>query len=855
MRLLRLTSALSLCLFWSTLSHFVTQSSSSADDVVTDMNGSIGYNNSTVPVPVHNSENFTGRINNTNLKVQLLIMLPLNVSNEPLTNRIEKWDRGLEILPGAQVAVEAINNYPHLLPGYELVLDQISVNPCTPLEVHSNLDAYVPFVNGSVSSSTIGILGLYCDRLVHTFSPFAGRDEFGLFQLSGTTSPLIRGNRERYKNSHLNFISPSLAVYYEALFLLMRELGWKRVLVIFEQALNLTQVHNLGLSPESLDICFREYYHDDVTVMIQEIRRSEKNIIFVSAGANETAKLLCAAYDNGLVWPHYVWVLQDHSVSDLLIYTQNGCTMKKLMDALQGTILLRLQRKEQSPSKQLDTGYSYAMYWQRYMRLLNESGKNLMYNEFANVMHDAVWAFARALNHSLTTMAKNNTTLSDFIRRFGKKELSTMMEQYLQNLSFEGVSGHVHFSRDYGIEAMIDIELVLLNNTVTTIGRYNQLLGKSSVRMPTAIDLPGDKLPCHYNLVPLFVTVLLVVVVILCIALTTLVFVLFIKYRRYSEIKATSPYLSMLMFVGTYLILVSTLMQAVLTAVESPVDSVASSSLCGSVITGNVVGINLIFSTLLLRMLRVYHIFSYFGRTGKVWSDKVLSVVVFLIVGGDMVLLLVWFSVDPFTVNEVRRYVYERRDTLPHYEITQYCASDNITVWFSLVFGKMGILFIIVLFLAIKTRKIQRENFKDTKKVNVYIFITVLIIATLIPVWFVLEGTGNVKWTGVMIYASFGAIGLLNQLMLFTPKVFPPMLRSLGYNVCHSPRTKSQRATIRIRNTSNNNSRLTLSHSNPVRSPTTISTPVTVMPHGLRPLARSFTSERTSPLTKFSTAV
>ena len=849
----RVGSVLSLCLYWNTLAHFVTQSSSStaADEVVTEINGN---NSSAVPASVYSSENFTGQMNATNFKLQLLIILPLNdLAEETLTNRVEKWDRGLEILPGAQIAVEAINNDPHLLSGYELVLVPISVDPCTPLEIHSNLDAYVPFVNGSLSVSTVGILGLYCDRLVETFSPFAGRDEFGLFQLSGTTSPLIRGNRERYKDSHLNFFSPTLAVYYEALFLLMKELGWERVLIIYEQAFNLTQVRNLGFSLRSLDISYREYYHDDITVMLQEIRRSEKNIIFVSARANETAKLLCAAYDDGLVFPHYVWVLQDHSVSDLLIYTSNECTTKVLLDALQGTILLRLQRKEQSPSKQLDTGYSYVIYWQRYMQMLNESGKNIKYNEFANVMHDSVWAFARALNHSLTTMTKDNTTLIDFINRFGKKELSKTMEHYLQNLTFEGVSGHVHFSDDYGVEAMIDMELVLLNNTVTTIGRYNQLLGNSLVRMPTAIDLPGDKLPCYYDLIPLPVTVVLMVVVILCIALTTLIFVLFVKYRRYSEIKATSPYLSMLMFVGTYLILISTFMQAVLMAVESPVNSLASSSLCGSVITGNIIGINLIFSTLLLRMLRVYRIFSYFGRTGKVWSDKVLAVVVFLIVGGDVVLLLVWFGVDPCTVKEVTRYVYERHDTLPHYEITQYCTSNNITVWFSLVFGKMGILFVIVLFLAIKTRKIQRENFKDTKKVNVYIFVTVLIIAILIPVWFVLEGTGNVKWTGVMIYLAFGATGLLNQLMLFTPKVFPPMLRSLGYNTCRSPRTKSQRATIRRRDVSNSNSRSTLSHTNPVRSPTIISTPV--LTHGSSPFVMPIRSGKTSPLAKFSQVV
>ena len=594
----------------------------------------------------------------------------------------------------------------------------------------------------------------------------------------------------------------------------MRKLEWKRVLIVYDTFFNLTHIHNYTSLTESIDISYNENYND-TTTMIHQIRQSEKNIVYLTVRARQAVNLLCAAYEHAMVWPHYMWILQDHSVVDLFMHTNNRCTTEMLQEALQSTVLLRLQREQKNASMQLDMGYSYETYQRQYMDILNELGENLMYNEFSNIMHDSVWAFAWALNDSLNTVSENNMTLIDFIRLFGKKQLSYIMEKNLRSLSFEGVSGHVHYNNEDHIEAMVDIYLVF-NNTEITAGSYNQLLGDLSLKMPNQIPIIDDKLESRYRLIPFPVTVLLIVVVSLCLVLTTVLFILFIKYRKYSEIKATSPYLSLLMFLGTYLILIATLIQAIMTAVRlgaSATNNVLSSALCGSVIMGNIIGINLIFSTLLLRMLRVYRIFSYFGRTGKIWSDKVLVVIVLLIVVGDMVLLLIWFFVDPFMMRSITRYIYEHHDTPPYYEIRQYCTSNKIAVWFALIFGKVGVLFAFVLFLAIKTRKIQRENFKDTKKVNIYIFVTVLIVATLIPVWFLLEGTGNVQGMGIVIYIAFGATGLLNQLMLFTPKVFPPMLRSLGYNVCLSPRSKYQKATIKRRDNS------VLPHTYPISSP------------------------------------
>ena len=743
-----------------------------------------GSNSSGFWISESSWENFSSIV-----QLKLLVALPLDQTRNYEDPNIQIWDRGLEMLPGAQLAVEAINKDPRLLTGYELKLENVVIEPCIDLE---QTNAFIPFTNGTLDDNTVGIVGLFCYKLLRTLSPLAGRREFGLFQLSGTTSTDVRRNRERY--SHLNFAVPSESAYYETFFRLMNALGWRRALIIDDNFPNMIHIPNVTILTQNLNISDLEF-SDNVILMANEIRRSEKNIVFMSTSTRQTASLLCAVYDYKLLWPHYVWVLQDHEINELLRYAQGECTTKKLTVSLQNTFFLRSQHKQKNVSKGLVTGSTYETYMQQYTEILNKSGGGLKYNRFANTMHDSVWAFALALNHSLDALATYNANVVDFVEEFGREELTNIIEDNIRSLSFEGVSGRVEFNQEYDILAFVDILHASISGELLTVGHYNyRNITINRTLLPS--DLPPDSLPNIYYRIPFPVTVLLVVLVVFCFVFTTFTLVLFIKYRRYSEIKATSPYLSLLMFVGTYFILTSTLIQAISTVVVSQADNVVSKILCGSVITGNIVGINLIFSTLLLRMLRIYRIFSYFGKTGKLWSDKVLVIIVLIIVGTDLLLILIWFFADPFTVkNSIS---YKPNAYPPYYEIRQFCSSKEIGVWFSLTFGKVAILFAIVLFLAIKTRKIQRANFKDTKKVNIYIFITVLIVAILIPLWFFLKETGNVIWTGVVIYTSFGVIGLLCQFFLFAPKVLPPLLRSLGFSKAyHSVRNRYHQETIR----------------------------------------------------------
>jgi len=267
------------------------------------------------------------------------------------------------------------------------------------------------------------------------------------------------------------------------------------------------------------------------------------------------------------------------------------------------------------------------------------------------------------------------------------------------------------------------------NGSTMEVGSYDPVSTEITLENVSEIDdMLSNEIPRIYKHSPLLITVLLLTVTGVCIILTTTILVLFVYYRRAAEIKATSLNLSLLMYLGCYLLFVSALFHTVSGAVvyHGPF-------FCSAVTWCSGLGINFVFGTLLVKMLRVYRIFSYFGKLGIRWSDWFLCIVVFSIVGAEALFLLVWSVVDVLTVRDIE--TFQATASPPYYEVVQLCYSDYLQIWTILALAEVGILIFVVAVLAFKTRKIRRKHFKDTKKVNVYLFMNILLICVTVPFW------------------------------------------------------------------------------------------------------------------------
>ena len=151
-----------------------------------------------------------------------------------------------------------------------------------------------------------------------------------------------------------------------------------------------------------------------------------------------------------------------------------------------------------------------------------------------------------------------------------------------------------------------------------------------------------------------------------------------------------------------------------------------------------------------------------------------LFVGVAVIVGSNVIFLTVLQVFDGLnSINREMLVIHE--GTFPFYDETQVCSLPNII---RVVLHECGVLIITISLglLAFLTRNIRRKHFKDTKKVNTFIYLDILISYIVFPLlWFFTyhEIQVYLKFIGMNSYA------ILCQTFLFLPKCWPPLLRHL----------------------------------------------------------------------------
>ena len=229
------------------------------------------------------------------------------------------WDGGYDLIAGARVAQDDINNRTDLLADYTIQLIEAGHEACGLTENSLGLRNLV-----SHAASVAAVLGLFCSTNTRQLSPLASHENIGLIQLSASNSPLFRSYFMMYPHQWRFLVSAS--VYADMMLHLMEEFDWKKIAVIQDvesyyysgiatyllKELSDTQIIYSGDLYKLED----ELYKDT----LEKIQSKGAKIIFVSANGNQISKLLCMAGEKGLIYPNYVWIVTDLSLSNLLWY-------------------------------------------------------------------------------------------------------------------------------------------------------------------------------------------------------------------------------------------------------------------------------------------------------------------------------------------------------------------------------------------------------------------------------------------------------------------------------------------------------------------------------------------------------
>jgi len=179
------------------------------------------------------------------------------------------------------------------------------------------------------------------------------------------------------------------------------------------------------------------------------------------------------------------------------------------------------------------------------------------------------------------------------------------------------------------------------------------------------------------------------------------------------------------------------------------------------------VGYQLIYGTLLVRLLRVYRIFVHtFSLPGKFWYDWPLVIMVVLSVLGLAIYHLLWTIIDPFYTLRVE---IGGPPLIPEILL---CTCERYIVWYSIHIVYLWTNILLVVTFAVLTQGVKIEKFKDTVQVNLFVLITFLFLTLCFAYSPTFAEVLIIKAAFTFEVLPYLTTPLLCQLILFVPKLW-----------------------------------------------------------------------------------
>ena len=719
----------------------------------------------------------------------------LNVEPYPVSdNSAAVWDKAFELIPAGHLATEQINNCSDILPGHELKLINIDSEACGGMNIITKgvINVYRELVNPN-QTCIVGVIGLFCSEITSAISPIISHPNIGGYvHIAASTSPVHRESDLEFKNSNLFHIIGSSSVFNEAMLALMRTYNWKRITSIHADSyfyFQSTSDDFIKRISSELEYTLITDLHinspADIIEIFSIINSIGARISYWSVTYDLAAYLLCMAYQMNFTWPGYVYIIQEVNV-DQILQVETSCSRVEVLIAMEGVFILDYRLFVENDTE-LVSGVNYSEFQRLYMDKLKEfardTNQTLKINVYANSLYDQVWAYALAINNSIPSIEPQNLSFEDY--GIGKQvpTLANILKNELKHVTFQGASGLIDFSENQESPTFTNIFQIQKGNH-KLIGVYNPYSRNVTLTeaAPHVSDVPKDTFDNVYQLLPPWLGACILVAQVALFVLITTNLILIIWWKREREVKAISPLLSILMMIGCYFLCAAPLFMTIYRVFM--IDNMALvTSLCYLKIWASI-GIELILSTLFLKLLRIYHIFreKQMAIMSNYWVDKYLLLCILLICIGKVFLFILWNSITPISSVKIIEYIPGGGTGLPYYHATTHCVTS--AVWSAVTLLYSGVLLFMVVVLAIETHHIKNDPYKDTKKVNLFIFLVAIILPITIPLWIIFEEIEIEVGANIFEWLAYFSVPLLCQVCLFVPKTLPLAIKFASRKLC-----------------------------------------------------------------------
>ena len=701
--------------------------------------------------------------------------------NKPLYLLVlRSFPGGLNVLSGPRIARDEINNQSDILSDYHIELIEDTIEGCSTNEAGIGLSNLLKHTLNPQCRPVVAVAGLGCSSHTSVLSPIAGHDNYDLIQLSAANAPIFHTENHRFP--HLWRFLGSASVYSDVVLAIMDQFNWTRIGIVYNTGSLFhseiaKHLHNRTKSSmKTVDFYFgisgtREFY---LEAALSGIRNRETTIIVSLLSASQTAAILKLAISENVVLPRYLWI---HVEKDQIYFRD----FDFVSNVTFGHIFLHTQVALDNEQTELVSGETFATFNEKYREDLGLLEKThnitgLSPSSFARYWYDQVWAIALAINNSLPVLESRNLSIDEYT--IGQHEITAIIEQEMAKLRFQGAGGWVEFNKYHSVSTPVEVEVfqILDNGTQERVGLYDHSNASGFHLNISASNLPKDRLIRQYTyyLIPVPVAIVLYTLTSGVTIFTTIQLILYLYYRNHKVIKATSPYLSLIMFFGCYPLCLSAIVNITIDSfVTIPVVYTVLSCL---VILLTMNGTSLVLVPLFIKVLREVRIFSskLEKDIGKCWNNGFLVfIVIFLVVILNMILISVLILETPKYTN----YTLNPNDLEVLLHIRPDRKLDFISVGITLAY--MILILIVISLVTFRTRKIRHNNFKDTKKINIFIALTIAASFFLYTFHVVLTEMNYEPIANIILIIAQVTLPTFCQFIFFTAKIVPVLLEKL----------------------------------------------------------------------------
>ena len=711
---------------------------------------------------------------------------------KPLYLLVLRHGRSVKSLPGLRIAQDEFNSRSDLLPGYQIELILERTKSCSYLETGLGLNKLVRYTVSPPCRPVVAVLGIVCSSHLSLISPLAGHDGYDLIQLT-SASALIRQNQVF---PHLWRLSGSASVFTDTILAIMDQFNWTRIGVVYNSDSELyyeiaRHLQHVIKESKNKSIAFslgiggtQSYYIDSV---VSNIISKETAIIVSFANVRQLQALMFKINHLGMVYPQYVWM----HIGKFHIY---NIRQSFFVNNTVGHFLIDTQSVVDSEDTRLVSNETFGTFKAKYTKdlelLEKQYNARLLPTKFmATKLYDQMWAIGLAVNKSLPILKDRNLSIDNYT--IGQHEVTRVIEEQMANLSFQGASGWVEFNQYRNVPKQVKVRWILTNGTAKHVGTYNPLKPSNFKINIHPSDLPKDTVPrvYRYILIPLPLTVMLYLLTSCVLVFTTVQLILYLCYRHHKMIKATSPYLSLLMFAGCYFFHADALLTNTYGSLV-PLSPKIFTAMSFTNFFFIINGISLILLTLFVKLVRLHRIFGCWMKQdlSKIWGNLSLSVVVLLTSLIPNIGLAVLIALLPPTHSTVDHKFLQGHTTIV--EIHTRIEPTSNYIFTSLATIYVCIFLAMVLVMGFRNRKIKMKNFNNSGQI--YLLLAVLMISIFLSMSTVVlflvreqEPIANAVMTTLFLVFATAC-----QLILFLPKTLTALLEDKSPHLLASLKAK-----------------------------------------------------------------